>query len=187
MLTSFDKYNQLIKACIKGERASQNKLYSLFASKMFVVCLRYAKNREEAEDILQEGFLKVFTSLQQYTYKGFFEGWLRKIIVNTALEKFQKNHRLYIITNIDELPDGKIATDGILDQLNVKEMINLIQQLPLMCRLVFNLYVFEGMKHGEIAELLNISEGTSKSNLFDARKILQKQISKNLNQIKQIV
>jgi RNA polymerase sigma-70 factor (ECF subfamily) len=146
---------------------------------MFVVCLRYAANREEAEDIMQEGFIKVFKNLHQFKFKGSFEGWIRKIIVNTALEKFRSGQKLYLISTDQNLPPDIFFIEDAFQKLYVKELIKAIQLLPPMCRIVFNLYVFEGMKHMEIAQLLNISDGTSKSHLHDARTILQKQINKN--------
>ena len=153
----------------------QNKLYALFAPVMFIVCLRYAKNRRDAEEILQEGFIKVYTCLHQYQNKGPLEAWIKKIMVNCALQKIRSANLLYSLVHTEIAAEiGDMET--ILDAINAKEVICLIQQLPTMCRLVFNLYVFEGMKHREIAALLHISEGTSKSNLHDARQLLQKHL-----------
>jgi len=147
---------------------------------MFAVCLRYSKNKEEAEEILQEGFMKVFTHLHQFNFEGSFEGWIRKIIVNCALQKYRNNARLHAVVDI-ETNQYKIAeTENIMAQIGTKELVNMVQQLPPGYRLVFNLYVFEGMKHREIAEHLGISEGTSKSNLYDARALLQKSVTHSL-------
>lgn len=172
--------NKLIHGCIKGDRYAQNQLYSLFASRMFVVCLRYSKNKDEAEDILQEGFMKVFTFLHQYNFEGSFEGWIRKIMVNCALQKYRSKTRLHAVVDIETSEQEIATTENIIAQIGTKELLNMIQQLPPGYRLIFNLYVFEGMKHREIAEQLGISEGTSKSNLYDARAILQKAVTNSL-------
>jgi RNA polymerase sigma-70 factor (ECF subfamily) len=161
----------------------------MLAKKIFPVCLWYAKNREEAEDIMQEGFLKVFKYLHQYNSTGSFEGWVRKIIIRTAIDKVKSNQRLYAIINSDDaaaLIEDSYAAAEILEKISIKNLIEMIQSLPQAYRLVFNLYAFENLKHKEIAELLGITEGTSKSNLFEARKILQKKINSSLNnEIKQ--
>jgi len=169
----------LIQGCIDGDKHSQSRLYELFAPSMFGVCLRYAANREEAEEILQEGFLKAFECIYQFRFAGSFEGWIRKIMVNSALQKYRSRHHLHAITNI-EVPDpGYFGDEDIMARLSVKELLNIIQLLSPAYRIVFNLYVFEGMKHREIAKQLGISEGTSKSNLYDARVILQKLVNNN--------
>ncbi|MCW3093719.1 MAG: sigma-70 family polymerase sigma factor [Ferruginibacter sp.] len=147
---------------------------------MFAVCLRYAKNKEEAEEILQEGFMKVFTFLHQFNFEGSFEGWIRKIMVNCALQKYRSKTRLHAVVDIDTNQLEIAGTENIIAQIGTKELLNMIQQLPPGYRMIFNLYVFEGMKHREIAELLGISEGTSKSNLSDARAILQKAVNNSL-------
>jgi RNA polymerase sigma factor (sigma-70 family) len=171
-----EQLNQLIQHCIKGERHSQSKLYALLAPKMFAICLRYCKNREEAEETLQEGFMKVFENLQQFKFAGSFEGWVRKIMVNCALQKFRGKSHLHAVVNIDDVKTEYGGNENISAQLGTKELLQMVQLLPSAYRMVFNLYVFEGMKHREIAELLGISEGTSKSNLSDARAILKKAV-----------
>lgn len=148
--------------------------------KMFIVCLRYSKSREEAEEILQEGFMKVFEFMHQYKSTGPFEGWMRKIMVNCALQKYRSKGNLRPVVDIDTAAVEYGANEDIIARIGTKELLNLIQQLPPAYRLIFNLYVFEGMKHREIAVLLGISEGTSKSNLSDARSILQKAVSKSM-------
>lgn len=170
----------LIEGCIKGNRQSQTKLYNLYMQKMFVVCLRYCNNREEAEEVLQEGFMKVFEFLNQYKFEGSFEGWIRKIMVNCALQKYRSKRQLRLVVDIDTTEVTGTGHDETISKIGTKELLNMIQQLPPAYRMVFNLFVFEGMKHREIAELLNISEGTSKSNLSDARHLLQKAIRLNL-------
>jgi RNA polymerase sigma factor (sigma-70 family) len=180
-----DQLEQLINRCIKGERHSQANLYALLAPKMFVVCLRYARSREEAEEVLQEGFMKVFDHLDQYKFTGSFEGWVRKIMVNCALQKYRNKSQLHAVLSIEDMRTEYGDTDNIHAAMSTKELLKLVQHLPPAYRMVFNLYVFEGMKHREIAEHLGISEGTSKSNLSDARAILQKAIAKNAQTAKQ--
>jgi RNA polymerase sigma factor (sigma-70 family) len=174
-----DLLKQLIHKCTKGERHFQKELYELMTPKMFVVCLRYSKNREDAEEILQEGFMKVFENLNQFQFNGSFEGWVRKIMVNCALQKYRSKSQLHAVLNIEDIREENSDTENIYSRLEVKELVKLVQQLSPAYRMVFNLYVFEKMKHREIAEQLGISEGTSKSNLSDAKAILQKAISKN--------
>jgi RNA polymerase sigma-70 factor (ECF subfamily) len=171
-----EEIERLIERCIKGERNAQSSLYSGLAPKMFTVCLRYSRNREEAEEILQEGFTRVFESLQQFRSEGSFEGWVRKIMVNCALQKYRSRSSLQVIVNIHGLNYEQASDEDISAKLGAKELLKLVQLLPAGYRMVFNLYVFEGMKHREIATLLNISEGTSKSNLSDARTLLRKMV-----------
>jgi RNA polymerase sigma factor (sigma-70 family) len=172
----------IIQNCIQGKRSAQNQLYEHFASKMFTVCLRYSNTREEAKDLLQEGFLKVFDCLHQFKFEGSFEGWMKRVMVNNALQKIRSKSHLHAIVSIDDAtPSQTVSQQEILSNLGAKELLQLIQELPTIYRLVFNLYVFEGMKHREISKLLGISEGTSKSNLHDARLALQKKLTKSLH------
>jgi RNA polymerase sigma-70 factor, ECF subfamily len=172
-----EQLNQLIQQCINGERYSQSKLYAQLAPKMFVVCLRYGRSREEAEETLQEGFMKVFENLQQFKFSGSFEGWVRKIMVNCALQKYRNKSQLHAVVNIDDVrAEYGGGSENISSQIGTKELLKIVQLLPPAYRMVFNLYVFEGMKHREIADVLGITEGTSKSNLSDARAILKKAV-----------
>ena len=172
-----ENLEQLIADCMAGERYAQNRLYSHFAPRLFMVCQRYASSREEAEDILQEGFIRIFSHLQQYRREGPFEGWMRRIVVNCALQRFQQRTRMLPVVKLEE--ETQYAEDNFApSHLGEKELLRLVRQLPSAYRMVFNLYVFEGLKHREIAELLGISEGTSKSNLSDARTLLQREIRK---------
>lgn len=155
---------------------SQTKLYNLFMQQMFLICLRYCNNREEAEDVLQEGFMKIFNFIHQYSHQGPLEGWMRKIMIHCAFRKYRNKRSLHPVVNIDSTELAGTSHEEILSGLGTKELINMIQQLPPAYRMVFNLYVFEKMKHREIAELLSIAEGTSKSNLSAARYILQKAV-----------
>ncbi len=172
--------DKLIHDSIKGHRHAQTKLYEDMSPKMFSICLRYSKNREEAEEILQEGFIKVFTFIHQFNFSGSFEGWARKIMVNTALQKYRGKAALHAVTDINEAGQEIGEPETIIARLGSKELLGMVQQLPPGYRLVFNLYVFEGMKHREIASMLGITEGTSKSNLSDARAILQTAVKKSL-------
>lgn len=138
--------------------------------------MRYMRTREEAEEILQEGFLQVFLKIQQFRGEGSFEGWLRRIMVNTALQRLRSQSPLSKVVTFDIDAEYGLSHFEPIAQLNAKELIALIQSLPYMYRTVFNLYVFEGLKHREIASALGISEGTSKSNLSDARNLLQQSI-----------
>lgn len=171
---------KLIKACLNGDGAAFEALYCRFAAKMLAVCYRYCHDRDEAEDLLQEGFIKVFEQLKKFRHEGSFEGWIRRIMVLTALEKYRKDTReressYGRVADLDRAMQP-VSADDIYSQLSFDELVALIQKLTPAYRMVFNLYVFEGMKHEEIAQQLGISAGTSKSNLSDARRILQKQI-----------
>jgi len=172
---------KIINGCIKGERSAQAELYHLYCSKMMGVCMWYAKNKEEAEEILQDGFMNVFTYIHNYKGEGPLEGWIRKIMVNAALAKYRnkKSNSMRIITEYNAELHDVAQESSILAGLEEKEIVALIQTLSPVYRMVFNLYVFEGMKHKEIAACLGISEGTSKSNLADARLILQRKINQS--------
>lgn len=168
---------QIIKACQKNRPDAQKKLYEQFSGKMFGVCLQYAKDYTEAEDILQDGFVKVFTKISQYNFKGSFEGWVRRIMVNCALERFRKQNLLYPVSNIHDY-DSKMVVEDVLSEVSSKELLNVIQELSPQYKTVFNLYAIEGYSHQEISEMLKISVGTSKSNLSRARVILQDKVKK---------
>lgn len=174
----------LIEGCIRGDRKMQYELYERFAPKMFGVCLRYASNNEEAEDILQEGFIKVFKKIGSYRSEGSFEGWIRRIFVNTAIEHFRRKTYLQPITEVEESTvEGKYLS--VLDSLAEKDIVQLVQQLSPGYRTVFNMYVIEGYSHKQIAAELGISEGTSKSQLSRAKQILQELVQKHLERRKQ--
>lgn len=154
----------------------QAALYERFASRMYGVCLRYTSDPEEAQDILQEGFIKVFRHLEKFRQEGSFEGWIRRIMINTAIEYFRKKKYLNPVTEKEEA-SLESSDENALDKLAEKDIIGLIQQLSPGYRAVFNLYVIEGYGHKEIAEMLGISEGTSKSQLARAKSVLQKLVS----------
>jgi len=174
----------LLEGCIRGDRKMQRELYNRFAPKMYGVCLRYAGSAEEAEDILQEGFIKVFRKIASYRGEGSFEGWIRRIFVNTAIEYYRKKTYLQPITEHEENSvEGKYLS--VLDNLAEKDIINLVQQLSPGYRTVFNMYVVEGYTHKQIADVLGISEGTSKSQLSRAKQILQELVQAHIEKRKQ--
>lgn len=176
--------SDLIEGCLKGDRTMQRELYERFAPKMYGVCLRYAGNAEEAEDILQEGFIKVYNKVGSFRREGSFEGWIRRIFVNTAIEHYRKKIYLQPIGDYEENSiEGQYLS--VLDHLAEKDIIQLVQQLSPGYRTVFNMYVIEGYTHRQIAEELGISEGTSKSQLSRAKQILQELVKKFIEQRKQ--
>ena len=165
---------ELVRGCQKNDRLAQKQLYEEFYGRMMGVCLRYANNRDEAAEILNKGFLKVFNMIKNYEpERGRLDSWIYKIMLNTAIDHFRSEfkHR----NNIVEMEQAYYIGDqsDVLHQISADEIIELIQKLSPAYRTVFNLYVMEGMSHGEIAEQLGISEGTTKSNLSKARKKLQ--------------
>lgn len=169
--------DELIRGCLKGESACQKGVFDRFASRMLGVCNRYARNSADAEDILQDAFIKVFDKLHQFKFEGSFEGWIRRIVVNTALKKYslrryEKEVAGYEIKDRDE--NG--LEPSAYAHLTEKELLALINNLPDGYRIIFNLYVIEGYQHDEIAEMLGIQSGTSRSQLVKARNMLQKQI-----------
>jgi RNA polymerase sigma factor (sigma-70 family) len=175
----------LLEGCRRGDRKMQHELYNRFAPKMYGVCLRYASNAEEAEDILQEGFIKIFNKINSYRGEGSFEGWIRRIFVNTAIEHFRKKIYLQPISETEEnTVEGKYLS--VLDSLAEKDIIQLVQQLSPGYRTVFNMYVVEGYTHKQIAEMLGISEGTSKSQLSRAKLILQDLVKTFIERRKQV-
>ncbi|SFE08416.1 RNA polymerase sigma factor [Thermophagus xiamenensis] len=176
-MSAFENINHIITRCQKGDRSAQKALYELYAPKMFGVCLRYSGNRQAAEDFLQDGFIRVFEKIGDFRFEGSFEGWMRRIMVNLIIESFRKKKISTEITN--EFPDIEDQEKSFSEEgkgYSLDELLALIQQLPERYRLVFNMYVIDEMTHEEIAQKLNISIGTSKSNLARARKWLQKKI-----------
>jgi RNA polymerase sigma factor (sigma-70 family) len=166
---------------MEGDRRMQEELYRRFSPRMYAVCLRYASNAEEAEDILQEGFIKVFKKLSSFRSEGSFEGWVRRIFVNTAIEQFRRKKYLLPVTEKEENTiEGKYFS--VLDELAEKDILALVRELSPGYRTVFNMYVVEGYTHKEIADMLGISEGTSKSQLSRAKVILQDMVKKYIDQ-----
>jgi len=170
-----------LHACLQGDRLAQKQLFERFKGRMFALCLRYAGSREDAEDILQEGFVKVFRDLSQYSGAGNFEGWMRKVFVNTALQHLQRQRRMLVVSELDgqDFPDD---SESFLfsDEPPARNMIRILQQLPTGFRTIFNLHVLEGYSHPEIAEILGISVGTSKSQLLRAKAHFRKLLEGSL-------
>ncbi|MDD3787874.1 MAG: sigma-70 family RNA polymerase sigma factor [Petrimonas sp.] len=173
--------SQLIKACKKKDRNAQKKLYEMYASKMMGVCLRYCKNEETARDLLHDGFVQVFTHIGSFTGKGSFEGWLRRIFVNLAIENYRlEKKKSWMITDIEQLESDVSADSGsdyYIGDITQQELLNLIKELPQGYRTIFNLFVFEDMSHREIAESLGINEAASRSQFFRAKALLQKRLN----------
>lgn len=169
-----DEY-ELIKGCIRNDARCQRMLFDRYAGKMMSVCLRYAKDSMEAEDMIQDAFIKVFQYIGQFKFEGAFEGWIRRIVVNTAIRHLEKKKLQF--KDIDDNSQNAPSVDAqAYSQLGEADLMRLISQLPDGYRLVFNLNAIEGYSHEEIAEMLNIQPGTSRSQLVKARKMLQYQI-----------
>lgn len=165
--------DQLIKNCKKKDSQAQAELYKRYASVLFSVCLKYAPNYAEAEDILQDAFMTIFDKIHQYTNKGSFEGWLKRIVINTALQRYRKPG-VFNLVNEENIKEVEVEIEE--DTIPIDFLLKIIQELPDRYRMVFNLYVMDDHSHKEIAMLLNISQGTSKSNLARARVILKNKI-----------
>jgi RNA polymerase sigma-70 factor (ECF subfamily) len=158
----------------------QEILYNKFSSKMYGVCLRYSGNVEDANDLLQEGFIKVYKNLQKFRGEGSFEGWIRRIFVNTSIEHFRKKVKLYNVSEVQENTIEDIELN-VLDSLAEKDLISLVNELSPGYKAVFNMHVIEGYSHKEIADILGITEGTSKSQLARAKGVLKKSFEKKIN------
>ncbi len=172
--------NKIIKACRQGERDAQEKLYRLYGSKLFAVCIKYSNNRTEAEDFFHEGFIKIFENIKQYRFEGSFEGWMRRIMVNTVLEAYRKNKNIFFLdeSNIPlESVDESTGENEEGLKISVENILEIAKELPERYKLVFNLFILEEFTHEEIAQKLGISIGTSKSNLSRARQWLRKRLS----------
>lgn len=168
----------LIRRCRNQDRNAQEQLYRLYAAKLFGLCLKYSDNYQEAEDNLQDGFVTIFEKISQYKNEGSFEGWMKRIIINTALQK-HRQQKLYEITNEENIWEEEVEIDT--EELSVDFLLECVQGLPDRYQQVFNLYVMDGFSHKEIAGMLKISEGTSKSNLARARMALKDRIEKKQN------
>jgi len=165
--------NQLIQNCKKNDAQAQSELYQLFSGKLFSICLKYSRNYAEAEDNLQDAFVTIFNKISQFNNKGSFEGWLKRITINTALQCY-RNKGVFEIVNEEKIEDITLEIED--DELSIDYLLKIIQELPDRYRLVFNLYALDGYSHKEIASMLKISTGTSKSNLARARQILKDKI-----------
>lgn len=163
---------QLINNCKKQDSKAQEQLYRLFSAKLFGVCLKYSSNYAEAEDNMQDGFMIIFNKIEQYTFKGSFEGWAKRIMINNALQKYRNIRFLEIVS--EDIPEIEVEIDD--QAVSLDYLMQIIQELPTRYQLVFNLYVLDGYSHKEIAEMLGITTGTTKSNLARARQILKEKI-----------
>jgi len=170
------EHNKLIDACIKGDRTAQKNLYDIFSKKMYVVCLRYTKSQQEAEDVLQEAFIKVFKNLKSYRGESRFDYWIKRIVINTALNSQRKKLYMYPMVDINDVTSN-IDQNKALSDFSMEELLKMIRELPTGCQTVFNLFAIEGYSHKEIADMLEVSEGTSKSQFARARKLLQEKIA----------
>lgn len=172
---------QLIQNCKKNDTKAQSELYTLFSRKLFALSLKYSRNHAEAQDNLQDAFVTIFKKIAQYKNKGSFEGWLKRILINTCLHKY-RSKGVFDIVNEELIEDVSVEIEN--DEIDIDFLLFCIQELPDRYRLVFNLYALDGYSHKEISEMLNISTGTSKSNLSRARLILKEKIKNykaNLN------
>ena len=166
---------KLIEKCANNDRKAQAEVYQLFSGKLFALCLKYSKNYVEAQDNLQDGFITIFNKIGQYNSKGSFEGWMKRIVINTALQKYRSKNILSLVT--EEIPD-QVIIEIDEDTVSLDFLLGIIQELPDRYRMVFNLYVLDGYSHKEISTKLSITEGTSKSNLSRGRLILKEKLKK---------
>ncbi len=174
---------KIVEGCLAGKRKAYNVLYKRYASKMLGLCMRYSKSFPEAEDVLQEGFIKVFKNIDNFRRQGSLEGWIKRIMINTAIDNYQSSLKYYFHSDIDEIVETKILDgDRIrddelqLEKISKEKLMVLIQELPDGYRMVFNLFAIEGFSHRKIAGMLYISESTSKTQLLKARRRLKKQL-----------
>ncbi len=173
--------SQLIDACKKGDRASQKILFDRLAPRMFPLCIRYVKDRSLAEDILQDGFITLFTRIDTYKADGSFEGWARRIFVTTALMSLRKKDALKMSDELDTARGMKAETVSQMQNIGYKELMELVMTLPAGFRAVFNMYAIEGYSHKEIAQMLGITETTSRTQFSRARAWLQNKIKEREN------
>lgn len=169
---------EIIQGCLKGNAKFQKLLYDKYTRVMMGVCLRYAANQHEAQDILQDGFVKVFQKLDTYSGKGAFEGWMRRVFVNTALDQLRKKKEERFNIDIDSVEYQLEATGSVLEKIAAEDLLKVIQQIPVGYRTIFNLYAIEGYSHKEIAEELGITVNTSKSQYSRAKGYLRQRVEK---------
>jgi RNA polymerase sigma-70 factor (ECF subfamily) len=172
--------NQLINDCKNKDRKAQEQLYKLYSPKLFAACLKYSRNYTEAQDNLQDGFILIFNKIEQFSFKGSFEGWLKRVMINNVLQQYRTQTFLSLV-NEDFQEDKEIEIDD--ENISLDYLLKIIQELPDRYRLVFNLYVNDDYSHAEIAEMLSINIGTSKSNLSRARMILKNKIEEYKNDL----
>lgn len=174
--------DKIIQGSLLGDRISQKQLFDRFSGKMLAVCMRYARNSMEAEDLLQDGFIKVFNNLKQYKSEGPFEQWVRRIMINNAIKNCNRKSFKNEFSAGDEIPEMYEDPD-VISSMAERELIKMINELPDGYRMVFNLYAIEGYSHKEIGEALQIEESTSRSQLVKARKVLQDKLLKHQKEI----
>jgi len=167
--------DELIKACCKGDRRAQKLLYDTFSRKMYAVCLRYAKKADDADDILQEAFIKVFKNIKKFRRESSLFYWIKRIVINTALNYQRSKLYLYPMVDVNDL-HHLAEQEFTLSSFHLKDLLKILQTLPDGCRVIFNLYAIEGYQHKEIAEMLGISVGTSKSQYARAKSLLKQRI-----------
>ncbi|MEP7195025.1 MAG: RNA polymerase sigma factor [Saprospiraceae bacterium] len=170
--------NDIIKGCLAGNKSSQKELFNRLSGKMMAVCLRYSRDKMEAEDLLQESFIKVFMNLASFKNDGSLEMWVRRIVINTSIKRYHKLSYQNESPSSDMMPET-IVQSSAYDSMIYTELLDLIAELPDGYKVVFNLYAIEGFSHKEIAEILNIKEATSRSQLVKARVVLQNKIIKS--------
>jgi RNA polymerase sigma factor (sigma-70 family) len=171
-----DNLSQMWEGCLQNDRKQQELLYKALAPKMMAVCMRYANDRDEAQDILQEGFIKMFNNVHKYRGDGNLEGWIRRIMVHTAISRYRKLKPMVLVEDMAE-SHVHSSTSQNANNLELKDLLKLIQQLPSVYRSVFNLYAVEGYSHQEIGNTLGISELLSRTTLYRARNILKEKLS----------
>lgn len=182
MIVERSKYktlDEIVEGCLRNERLAQKRLYDLYAGRMAAVCMRYVGDREDALDLMHDGFVKVFTNLKQYNGNGSFEAWMRKVFVNVSLERLRKNDALRgsedVAGETFQMDSGDVSA---IEKMSADEIMQLINELPVGFRTVFNMYAVEGYSHQEIAEKLGINEASSRSQFSRARAVLQEKIRK---------
>lgn len=171
-----ENLDQYIRKCVKNDREAQLKIYQLYSPVLYGLCLKYMRNTDDAKDVFQEAFVIAFQKMEQYKFEGSFEGWLKRIFINKLLETLNKRKKGVLFLDVYETDIAEEEEEIELVPIEQEKLLEYIQELPDQYRTVFNLYVFEKMKHKEIAQLLEINEGTSKSNLNRAKSILKKKI-----------
>lgn len=186
-----DNHEELIAGCLRNERRFQQRMYELFYGRMLAICMRYTNNMDQAQDLVQEGFIKVFDNLHKYKHDGSFEGWVRRIFVNNAIDSFRKKKKDHILpdndyqlVNLADDTDEHAFMEDQLPEIRPEDVVEAMQQLTPAYRMVFNLYVMENMTHQDIADKLEINVGTSKSNLSKARVNMKKILSRKFKHLK---
>lgn len=184
-LTNQAEVRKIVEGCAKGNSDYQQLLYKELYSKMMVVCHRYASRPEDAKDLFQDGFIKVFQKIERFNFKGSLEGWVRRIMVNNAIDYYRKSKNKYAISETmveaEQIPEEDQNETSIFSMISADQLLGFVQQLSPVYQMVFNLYVLDDYSHAEIAEELNITEGTSKSNLSKAKRNLKKMVLNHLN------